>query len=121
VLHELGRTLVPHGRIIFAVVNPTPILTRFRPRDVEQRGSVVLEVDRTLHRHPAQLVETLAVVEAGHVAHHERRQRLYSPAELEAMMEGAGFAVQAMFGDYGRAGFAEARSAKVVLLAEAAA
>ena len=59
--------------------------------------------------------------EAGHVAHYERRQRLYTPTELQGMVKGAGFDVQAIFGDCGRAGLDEARSAKVVLLAEAAA
>ena len=82
---------------------------------------MVIKIDRTLQEQPAQLIETLAVEEAGHVAQHERRQRLYTTTELQAMVKGAGFDVQAIFGDYGGAGLDEARSAKIVLLAEGAA
>jgi SAM-dependent methyltransferase len=121
VLRELRRILLPKGRLIVAVANAAPILATFRSRDVERRGSVVVEIDRTLQRHPAQLVETLTVREAGESKHYERRQRLYSRAELTALAEAAAFVVLAVFADYMGAAFDEAASPKLVILAQGAA
>jgi hypothetical protein len=121
VLQELRRILPPKGRLIVAVANGTPILADFRAYDVERRGALVIEIERTLQRHPAQMVEALTVREAGGVSHFERRQRLYSGRDLQALLNAAAFVVRAMFGDYSGTGFDEASSSKVIILAEAAA
>lgn len=121
VLREVRRVLLPRGRLVIAVANATPILAGFRPRDVERSGTVVVEVERTLQRHPTQVIERLTVREAGGAERYERRQRLYSGPELRAILDAAAFVVQAVFADYVGGGFDEAASAKVVILAEAAA
>ena len=121
VLRELRRILTPTGRLIVGVANAAPILANFRPRDVERRGAVVIEIERALQPRPAQLVELLTVREAGDATRYERRQRLYSAPELQALLEAAAFAVQAVFADYLGGRFDEAASGKVVILAEAAA
>jgi hypothetical protein len=120
-LLELRRILLPRGRVVVAVANRTPILAEFRSRDVERRGAVVIEIERTLERHPVRLVEALTVHEADGVGHYERRQRLYSTSELRAALDAAALVVQAMFADYLGGKFDEATSSKVVILAEAAA
>ena len=121
VLLELRRVLVPKGRLVITVVNGTPILTKFRPRDVERRGTVVIEIQRTLQRRPAQLVETIIVQEPSGITQYERRQRLYSHAELTGLLDATGFIVRGVSADYAGGSFDEGASSKVVLLAEAAA
>ena len=121
VLQELRRILRPKGRLIVAVANAAPILAEFRPRDVERRGAVVVEIERKLQREPTQMVEALTVREAGKATHYERRQRLYSALEVRALVEAAAFVVQGVFADYRGSGFDEVKSSKVVILAEAAA
>ena len=120
-LLELRRILLPAGRVVIAVANGAPILADFRSRDVERRGAVVVEVERTLERHPARLVEALSVHDAEGVSHYERRQRLYSTSELRAALDAATLVVQATFADYLGGGFDESTSSKIVMLAEAAA
>jgi SAM-dependent methyltransferase len=120
-LQELRRILLPAGRVVVAVANGAPILADFRQRDVERRGAVVVEIERTLQRHPTQVLEALTIHDAGGVSRYERRQRLYSTRELRAVLDAAAFVVQAMFTDYLGGGFDEATSSKVVVVAEAAA
>ena len=120
VLRELRRVLQPAARVIVAAANPRPILADFRTTDVEKRGSVVLEIDRSLQRSPAVLVEKLAVHDGGSLTHYERRQRLYSRVELQAQLEAAGLAVQDVFADYTGSSFDDALSPKTVILAHAA-
>ena len=121
VLRELRRILLPRGRLIITVANRTPILADFRPRDVERRGSVVFEIERTLQRQPTQLVEIIAVQEPTGITHYERRQRLYSRADLTQLLEATAFVVRGVSADYTGRPFDEAASSKVVILAEAAA
>jgi SAM-dependent methyltransferase len=121
VLREVRRSLQPRGRLVIAVANATPILADFRPRDTERRGAIVVEIERTLQRHPARVVESLTVWEAGGAERYERRQRLYSGSELRALLNATGLVVQAVFGDYVGGRFDEAASGKIVILAEAAA
>ena len=112
VLREIRRVVQPKGRLLVAMANGTPILADFRPHDEERRGSVVLAIDRTLRREPAQLIEK-------GVAHYERRQRLYTCRELIALLEAAAFGVRAVSADYGGGRFDDAASPKIVILAEA--
>ena len=121
VLRELRRILVPKGRLVITVANGTPILADFRPRDVERRGAVVFEIQRTLQQRPTRLVETIAVQEPSGITHYERRQRLYSRKELTQLLEASSFVVREVSADYAGRPFDEAASSKVVLLAEAAA
>ena len=80
---------------------------------------MVLEIDRTLRREPAQLIERITVREPNSIAHFERRQRLYSCRDLVALLEAAAFGVRAVSADYGGGGFEDALSPKIVILAEA--
>jgi len=121
VLRELRRILVPKGRLAITVANGTPILADFRPRDVERRGAVVFEIQRTLQQRPTRLVEAIAVQEPSGITHYERRQRLYSRKELTQLLEASSFVVREVSADYAGRPFDEAASSKVVLLAEAAA
>jgi len=121
VLRELRRILLPKARLIIAVANGTRILADFRPRDVERKGPVVLEIQRTVQHPPTQLVETIAVQEPSGITHYERRQRLYSCAELSQLLESATFVVRAVSADYAGRPFDEAASSKVVIVAQAAA
>jgi SAM-dependent methyltransferase len=120
-LQELRRILLPEGRVVVAVANGAPILADFRPRDVERRDAMVIEIERTLQRNPTRVLEALAVHEPGGVSRYERRQRLYTTRELRAVLDAAAFVVQAMFADYLGRGFDEATSSKVVIVAKAAA
>jgi len=106
---------------VITVANGTPILADFRPSDVERRGLVVFEIQRTLQRRPTRLVETIAVQEPSGITHYERRQRLYSCKELTQLLEASAFVVRGVSADYAGWPFDEAASSKVVLLAEVAA
>jgi len=81
----------------------------------------VIEIQRTLQRRPAQLVETIIVQEPSGITQYERRQRLYSHAELTGLLDATGFIVRGVSADYAGRAFDEGASSKVVLLAEAAA
>ena len=119
VLREARRILRPKGRLLTALANGTPILADFRARDEERRGSMVLEIDRTLRRKPAQLIERITARDPNGIAHFERRQRLYSCRDLIALLEAAGFGLCGVSADYEGRPFDAAASPKVVILAEA--
>ena len=119
VLREARRILRPKGRLLTALANGTPILADFRARDEERRGSMVLEIDRTLRRKPAQLIERITARDPNGIAYFERRQRLYSCRDLIALLEAAGFGVCGVSADYEGRPFDAAVSPKMVILAEA--
>ena len=121
VLREVRRILPPGGRLILAVANAAPILAGFRPSDVERRGPIVIEIERTLQQNRTQVVEAITVLEAGDAVRYERRQRLYARPELQALLGAAAFTVRAVFAGYMGGEFDDATSANVVILAEAAA
>mgnify|MGYP001553415534 CR=1 FL=1 len=67
------------------------------------------------------MVEAITMQEGTEATHYERRQRLHSGRELQALLGTIGFTVRGLFADYSGAGFNDAKSGKVITLTEAAA
>jgi ubiquinone/menaquinone biosynthesis C-methylase UbiE len=97
VLANIARILVPGGRLCLKVVNGIPILQDFRESDREEREGTVVEISRTLIPEPPRISEKISVSGLRGNGEYERRQRLYRPDEMYAMLERAGFSIVAVF------------------------
>lgn len=119
VIRELRRTMRPKARLVLAVANSVPIRDHFEPSAEEQRGSIRIRIERQLLPTPLRLVERVELEEDGAVSVHERRQRLYTARELEAILSRTGFELVGLFGDCVGAPFVQRSSTKTVLVAAA--
>ena len=119
VIREVRRTLRPKGRLVLVVVNSVPIRDHFEPAAEEERGSLRIRIDRQLLSGPLRIVERVEFEEHGVLSVHERRQRLYTAKELEAVLSRNGFELVALHGDCLGAPFIEPSSPKSVLVAAA--
>jgi SAM-dependent methyltransferase len=117
VIGEIRRTLRPKARLVMVVANAVPIRDHFEPLAEEQRGSIRIRIRRELLRAPLRIIERIELEERGAVSVHERRQRLYTAGELQAILTRAGFELVALYSDCSGAPFVESASAKSVLVA----
>jgi ubiquinone/menaquinone biosynthesis C-methylase UbiE len=121
VLRELGRVLTPRGRAILKVANAEPIVAGFRSSDRESRGDSTIEITRSLLSGPPRLVEHLVIQSPQGSGRFERRQRIYSAAELRETIKAAGLQPGAVTATISGAPFDPRRSPSIVLVAERAA
>jgi ubiquinone/menaquinone biosynthesis C-methylase UbiE len=119
VIREVRRTLRPKGRLVLVVVNAVPIRDHFEPTAEQERGSIRIRIERQLFSGPLRMVERVELEDHGVLSVHERRQRLYTTEELEAILRRTGFELVALHGDCLGAPFVEPSSPKSVLVAAA--
>lgn len=117
VLREIRRTLRSKARLVLVVVNAVPIRDHFEPAAEEQRGSIRIRTHRQLLSAPLRLIERVELEEHGAVSVHERRQRLYTAEDLEALLSHVGFELVSRYGDCLGAPFVKPSSPKTVLVA----
>jgi D-alanine-D-alanine ligase len=120
VLREVARVLLPGGRLALKVANADPILANFRGSDREERAGTVVEIERTLFTDPPRLLEEIAVRGPGLDGRYQRRQRLYSWAEMSASMKAAGLAIVDVMGNLTGAAFRSQESGTMAIIAERA-
>jgi SAM-dependent methyltransferase len=116
VIHEMARATEPEGRVVLAVVNGPRILNAFEPVGREERNGRVTVLRRELDAGRPVVREEVTVTEGGSQHSAERRQRLYSRAELADIAARAGLTVDSVYGDLEGATFNEATSGKIVLI-----
>jgi ubiquinone/menaquinone biosynthesis C-methylase UbiE len=110
VLSEVMRVLAPGGRLALKVVNGAPILAAFRETELEEREGVVVRISRQLALQPARMTEKVVVTGARGNGEYERRQRLYTSAELSCGLRRMGFTGVELFADSHCAPFQPATS-----------
>jgi ubiquinone/menaquinone biosynthesis C-methylase UbiE len=110
VLREVARVVRSEGRFGMKVVNGSAILASFRETDLQERDGVVVDVCRTLTRHPALMTERIRVRGSRGAGEYERRQRLYGVEELQAAFERAGLSTSEILGSADGAPFDAAGS-----------
>jgi 2-polyprenyl-3-methyl-5-hydroxy-6-metoxy-1,4-benzoquinol methylase len=118
VIRELARVVSPRGRIAIAVVNGARILSAFEPVGREERPGVVVTLRREFDP-VRRVVREEVTVDAGHsrsVA--ERRQRLYTEAELTDIIGRSGLILRSLFGDLTGSPFDPVTSGKMVAICQ---
>jgi SAM-dependent methyltransferase len=119
VLEEARRVLAPGGRFAFDFLNARRVRALLQPRDErEMEGRRVVQTRRLVE--DDQVVEKRIEIHEGSGAPDVfyERVRLYSPEELEVMLERGGFIPLQRFGDYDGAPL-EDDSPRVILLGRA--
>jgi hypothetical protein len=118
VLADVVRILVPRGRLCLKVVNGRPILANFRVNDREERDGAVVTISRTLTREPPRMTEKITVTGLRGNGEYERRQRLYRPEEMYAMVDRAGLSILGVFANADGTPFEPAISTAMWLIVE---
>jgi SAM-dependent methyltransferase len=118
VLREIARVLVPGGHLALEVVNAEPIQAGFRSTDREEHDGIVVDIKRTVLTEPSRLVEDLEVCGPRGAGQYQRRQRLYSVAEITGAMAEAGVEVVSVFGGFGGETFHAESSSTMVIIAQ---
>ncbi len=116
VIHELSRAVLPGGWLVLAVVNGPRILKTFQGYDRQEMGGRTIIIDRELDTSQRVVRELVTIEEPGVTEAAERRQWLYSRAELAALVVRGGFRVRSVFGDLHGAQFDETGSARIVMV-----
>ena len=119
-LREVRRVLAPGGRVLLKVANAEPMVADFRTADRESRGDSTIEITRSLLSGPPRLVEHLVIQSPQGSGTFERRQRIYSAAELRETIKAAGLQPGAVTATISGAPFDLRRSPSIVLVAERA-
>jgi SAM-dependent methyltransferase len=117
VLREVARVLVPEGRLALKVANAAPILASFRRSDREERAGTMVEIERSLLSDPPRLMEEITVSGPGAAGRYQRRQRLYSLAEISATLEAVGLAIVEVLGNLAGGAFRAHESGALVVIA----
>lgn len=117
VLREVGRALRPAGWFAIDFLNADAVRRDLVPAEERPFRGATAQITRTLADHGRRIAKTILLPDGRRF---EERVRLFSPAELEGMLTGCGFAVEARWGDYDGAPLG-AGSPRAILLARRAA
>jgi SAM-dependent methyltransferase len=121
VLAEVRRVLAPGGHVLLDFLNAQEVRTGLTPRDERRIGEMRVVQERSLVD-GGRVVEKRIRIESpasGEVRTFRERVRLYSDAELEALMADRGLRVRERMGDYRGAPFTP-DAPRLILLAHAA-
>lgn len=119
VLVEVARVLEPSGRFLIDFINAARITPEALERTTRAQDGYTIEEDRRLEDAGRFLVKHVRV-DGGRTPalEYEERVRLFSPEELNDMLETTGLRVIDRYGDYDRGAFDPARSDRLILLCE---
>jgi SAM-dependent methyltransferase len=106
---EIGR--VTRTLVVVDVLNPTVLENMLRPRSHRMLDGVVVEEDRWLEENPRRVVKRIRI---GESEEYDERVQLFTPDELAALFEPAGFSLERVAGDYEGNDFAPASSPRIV-------
>ncbi|MGI8905274.1 MAG: class I SAM-dependent methyltransferase [Candidatus Sumerlaeaceae bacterium] len=102
VLHELARVCRSKGFVVIDFMNAARVRMELKPESIRQstKGCTVQE-RRWISSNPLRVnKETIAVSSAGERKQFHESVRLFTPDELELMMNTAGVPVQSVLGNY---------------------
>jgi SAM-dependent methyltransferase len=116
VVRQVAEALVRGGRFVLDYLNADEVRRALR-RDTEEipTSPAAVQVRRRLSAEGRYVVKEIEMRDEGRSF--QERVRLYTVAELTALLEGAGFRVLSQFGDYDGRPFA-AGSPRAILLGE---
>ncbi len=99
-LREMARVVRPGGRLALDHMNRETALRRLRPRDEIRRDG--LRILQTREAREGRILKRIEVFheETGKVSRIVENVRLYTPAEMQAMFERAGFETPRLYGAY---------------------
>ncbi len=116
VVRQLGQAVSPGGGVVIAVVNGERILNSLEPVSRQEKNGRIVEVRRELEGRI--LKEDVIITEGPREYGAERRQRLYSAAEIEKIVAGSGLRPKCLYGDLLGEVFSEENSSKIVVICE---
>jgi SAM-dependent methyltransferase len=99
VLSGAAATLRPGGMFVLDYLNADTVRRSLVPRDETKLENRQVVVDRTITPDGRFVIKEIHLVDDGRTF--IERVRLFSPADLESMLEDAGLVIQAAFGGYG--------------------
>jgi SAM-dependent methyltransferase len=98
VLNEVARVTRPDGWFVLDYLHADQVRATLVPRDEQTVGTTVVEQEREISLDGRFVRKTITLGELGRTF--VERVRLFEPEELVAMATAAGFAVDAVLGDY---------------------
>ena len=120
VLQEVGRVLASGGVFLFDFANAGWILGNPPGDTVVERAGYQIDERRSLEDNGRFVVKRVVAtpLDGTDPVRYEERVRLYRPAELEAMLSGAGLRIKERYGDYDRAAFDPVGSQRFITVCE---
>lgn len=98
VIQELAAVTAPNGMFLLDYLNAEQVIAHLKPMDEKIVNGVVVEMQREITA-DGRFVEKRITLRERRKTFVER-VRLFTRAELESLLESAGFAVQEVVGDY---------------------
>ena len=99
VLRQVAAALASGGRFVLDYLNADEVRRSLRPTEERRAGGNVVRITRRFSVEGRFVVKEIELPDEGRTF--QERVRLYTVAELRALLAGAGFIVTAWFGDYG--------------------
>jgi SAM-dependent methyltransferase len=98
VLHEAAAVLRPGGSFVLDFLNAPAVRAGLVPHEEQQVGEQRVAIERRISPDDRFVIKEMHLVDDGRSF--VERVRLFSPADLESMLRGAGMAVRERMGDY---------------------
>lgn len=99
VIRDLARVIAPRGTFVLDYLNAERVAEQLVPHDEKVIGGRVVEQRRTITADGRFVVKHISLRKEGRKF--VERVRLFSRAQLEGMLERAGFRIETSCGDYG--------------------
>jgi len=115
VIAEAARALRPGGTFVLDYLNADDVRRTITPHEELQIGTQQVAIDRSITDSGRFVVKEIRLMDTGRSF--IERVRLFTPAELESLVEAAGLSVNRRFGGYGGDGSAHPAD-RVILVAE---
>lgn len=116
VLKEVARVLRPDGDFVLDFLNAAATVARIVPRETTAMGSETVDVKRTVTGGGRFVEKEITRLSDGRIF--RERVRLFSPAELTALVESAGMKVKSVAGDYLGAELSEESNRTIIFAAK---
>lgn len=101
-LRKLRASLRPGGRFAVELINKAWLVTNFRAQTTDELAGVSMETHRTWDAGASRVTAETVFKKGGRTERHTQSVRVYSPAEVAALLEQAGFEEVRLFGADGR-------------------
>jgi SAM-dependent methyltransferase len=108
VVHEAARVLRPAGRFFIDYINPVQVAASLTPRTERSAGGLTILETRWIDAETRRVNKSIRVTRDSDVLLETGESvRLYTLAEMEALLSAAGLEISAVFGDYEGTAYSE--------------